>query len=440
MGKQQLKQTQGQFLNPQQIQFLTLLQTSIVSLEKTIERELEENPALEEEEEELEENENTQFSHSTLSHFENLQVEEKSESFSEHLKKQLVGLNLKEKTLFLITYLINSLDDNGFLNRDLFSISSDLLINNNKSVSEDSLKKALQIIQGLEPTGVGAKNLQECLLLQLKKHHKSEKTAVKIISNYYDSFSNKNFTRLIKDLNISEKKLKGIYNLIEGLNPIPAGGFSKTAHSTKYIYPDFTITLNNNQLELQVNSGGIKQLKLSKFYSNLLSETDDPKTKSFLTQKIEKANWFKEALEKRNKTLKKVLLAIIKIQKKYLISGLEADLIPMRLVDIAEVVNMDISTISRVSNSKFVETHFGTFKLKELFSEAYRKDDGSIISTKKIKEKLKGIINGENKKKPYTDERLAELLGEEEYHIARRTVAKYREQIGVETARLRKKL
>ena len=439
MGKQQLKQTQGQFLNPQQIQFLTLLQTSVVSLEKTIERELEENPALEEEEE-LEENENIQFSHSTLSHFENLQVEEKSESFSEHLKKQLVGLNLKEKTLFLITYLINSLDDNGFLNRDLFSISSDLLINNNKSVSEDSLKKALQIIQGLEPTGVGAKNLQECLLLQLKKHHKSEKTAVKIISNYYDSFSNKNFTRLIKDLNISEKKLKGIYNLIEGLNPIPAAGFSKTAHSTKYIYPDFTITLNNNQLELQVNSGGVKQLKLSKFYSNLLSETDDPKTKSFLTQKIEKANWFKEALEKRNKTLKKVLLAIIKIQKKYLISGLEADLIPMRLVDIAEVVNMDISTISRVSNSKFIETHFGTFKLKELFSEAYRKDDGTIISTKKIKEKLKGIINSENKKKPYTDERLAELLGEEEYHIARRTVAKYREQIGVETARLRKKL
>ena len=439
MGKQQLKQTQGQFLNPQQIQFLTLLQTSVVSLEKTIERELEENPALEEEEE-LEENENIQFSHSTLSHFENLQVEEKSESFSEHLKKQLVGLNLKEKTLFLITYLINSLDDNGFLNRDLFSISSDLLINNNKSVSEDSLKKALQILQELEPTGVGAKNLQECLLLQLKKHHKSEKTAVKIISNYYDSFSNKNFTRLIKDLNISEKKLKGIYNLIEGLNPIPAAGFSKTAHSTKYIYPDFTITLNNNQLELQVNSGGVKQLKLSKFYSNLLSETDDPKTKSFLTQKIEKANWFKEALEKRNKTLKKVLLAIIKIQKKYLISGLEADLIPMRLVDIAEVVNMDISTISRVSNSKFIETHFGTFKLKELFSEAYRKDDGTIISTKKIKEKLKGIINGENKKNPYTDERLAELLGEEEYHIARRTVAKYREQIGVETARLRKKL
>ena len=440
MGKQQLKQTQGQFLNPQQIQFLTLLQTSVVSLEKTIERELEENPALEEEEEELEENENTHFSHSALSHFENLQAEEKSESFSEHLKKQLVGLNLKEKTLFLITYLINSLDDNGFLNRDLFSISSDLLINYNKPVSEDSLKKALQILQELEPTGVGAKNLQECLLLQLKKHHKSEKNAIKIVSNYYDSFSNKNFTRLIKDLNISEKKLKGIYNLIEGLNPIPAAGFSKTAHSTKYIYPDFTITLNNNQLELQVNSEGIKRLKLSKFYSNLLSETNDPKTKSFLTQKIEKANWFKEALEKRNKTLKKVLLAIIKIQKKYLISGLEADLIPMRLVDIAEVVNMDISTISRVSNSKFVETHFGTFKLKELFSEAYRKDDGTIISTKKIKEKLKGIINGENKKKPYTDERLAKLLGEEEYHIARRTVAKYREQIGVETARLRKKL
>lgn len=439
MGKQQLKQTQGQFLSPQQIQFLTLLQTPIVSLEKTIEKELEENPALEEDEE-LEETQNAQYIPSGKPNFEDLQIEERSESLSEYLQKQLVGLNLNEKTVFLVKYLINSLDDNGFLNRDLYAISSDLLINNNESVSEDSLQKSLQILQDLDPIGVGAKNLQECLLLQLKKQHNSKKIAIKIVSDYYTAFSNKNFNRLITDLNISEEKLRNIYELIEGLNPIPAAGFSKIVHSTKYIYPDFTITLNNNQLDLQINTGRVKNLKLSSFYTNLFSETTDIKTKDFLTKKIAKAKWFKEALEKRHTTLKKVMSVIIKIQKEYLISGLEEDLKPMKLADIAEDVNMDISTISRVSNSKFVETHFGTFKLKELFSEAYRKTDGTIISTKKIKQQLKEIIDLENKKAPYTDEKLADLLGKEKYHIARRTVAKYREQMGVETARLRKKL
>tara|TARA_B100000214_G_scaffold301796_1_gene232313 strand:- start:1143 stop:2462 length:1320 start_codon:yes stop_codon:yes gene_type:complete len=439
MGKQKLKQTHGQFLSPQQIQFLALLQSSIVSLEKKIERELEDNPALEEEED-LEEHQNPQYTHYNNSSFEDLQVIDRNESLREHLQKQLVGLNLNDTSLYLVKYLINSLDDNGFLNRDLYSISSDLLINNNKPVSEEFLKEMLHILQNLEPIGVGTKNLQESLLLQLKKLYKKEKIAIKIISKYYTAFSNKNYNLLIKELNLSEKKLKQVYNLIEGLNPIPAAGFSNVGYTTKYMYPDFKITMDNNSLELQINAGRVKRLKLSSFYSKLLSETTDLKTKHFLSKKIEKAKWFKESIEKRYKTLKTVMLAIVKIQKKYFISGLESDLRPMKLADVAEMVNMDISTISRVSNSKFVETHFGTFKLKELFSEAYRKDDGTIISTKKIKEKLKEIINGENKKNPFTDEKLADLLGKEEYHIARRTVAKYREQIGVEIARLRKKL
>ena len=441
MGKQQLRQNQAQNLSPQQIQFLGLLQTPIFSLEKRIEEELEDNPALEENTEENEEDQNTQYISSKKSNFEFLQIEDNSESLKEHLEKQLVGLNLKENILFLVKYLINSLDDNGFLNRDLYSISCDLLTNNNQTVSEETLRLALKSLQNLEPIGVGAKDLQNCLLLQLKKRYPYEKEAVKIISEYYVPFSNKNFDRIITNLNISEKRLKSIYELIKSLNPIPSSGFSKNTTSTKYIYADFKITpINNNELELQINKGDAKKIKVSKYYSDLLSQTNDFKTKEFLTKKVEKAKWFQEAIEKRSATLRRVMLAIIQLQKKYLTSGLEDDLRPMRLADVADVVNMDISTISRVSNSKFIETHFGTFKVKELFSDAYRKDDGVIISTKKIKTQLESIINSEDKKNPYTDKKLAELLGEDEYHIARRTVAKYRENLGIETARLRKEL
>ena len=443
MGKQQLKQSQGQNLSPQQIQFLGLLQTPIVSLEKRIEKELEENPALEEKVEDIdeEESQNIQYIASKKSNFEDLQIEESSGGLTEYLEKQLVGLNFEEDILFLVNYLINSLDDNGFLNRDLYSISSDLLTNNNLVVSEKMLQFSLEKLQNLEPIGVGAKDLQNCLLLQLKKKYASEEIAIKIISEYYNAFSNKNFDLIISELNISEKKLKSIYTLIESLNPIPSSGFSKNTSSTKYIYPDFTIIpTNNNELDLQMNKGDTKKIQVSKYYSNLLSETNDLTTKEFLTKKLEKAKWFQEAIEKRNVTLRQVMLVIIQLQKNYLTSGLEEDLKPMRLADVSDIVNMDISTISRVSNSKFIETHFGTFKVKELFSDAYRKDNGVVISTKIIKNQLEFIINSEDKKNPHTDKKLADLLGQEEYHIARRTVAKYREQLGIGTAKLRKEL
>ena len=208
----------------------------------------------------------------------------------------------------------------------------------------------------------------------------------------------------------------------------------------KYIYADFSIIESNGELQLQINKGNTKNLKVSKYYSNLLIETTDEKTKDFLRQKLEKAKWFKESTKRREATLKRVMFAIIELQKEYLISGSENDLKPMRLYDVAEIVDMDISTISRVSNSKYVETHFGTFKVKELFSDAYRKDDGTVVSTNEIKRQLNEIIITENKLAPYTDEQLAELLGKEEYHIARRTVAKYREQLGIETAKLRRKI
>ena len=438
MSKQRLQQKQYQSLSPQQIQFLGLLQIPIVALEKRIEEELEDNPALEEDEQE---DENWQFYTSkTTNDYENFQIEDKSESLNGYLLKQLVGLKLTSDILFLAKYLINSLDDNGFLNRDLYSISSDILANNNLLVSDNDLEVALNVIQNLEPFGVGSKNLQECLLIQLKKLPKSNKLALKIISEYYSPFSNKNFEYLIKHLEITEQELKEIYYLIEHLNPIPSAGFSKYTISTEYIYPDFTILASNNKIQLQLNKSNTKTIKVSNYYSDLLVTTNDKETRKFLKQKIEQAHWFKDAIEKRENTLKRVMLAIIQLQNEYFISGIESDLKAMKLADVASIINMDISTVSRVSNSKYIETHFGTFKVKELFSDAYRKDNGKLISTNEIKGHLKEIILSENKVKPFTDEQLAKILGEKEYHIARRTVAKYREQLGLETAKLRREL
>ncbi len=434
MSKQRLEQKQYQKLSPQQIQFLGLLQIPIVSLEKRIEEELEDNPALEEDEE------NRTYFSSNKTDFSDFQIEDKSESLTSYLEKQLVGIELSKGNLFLVKYLINSLDSNGFLSRDLFSISSDLLISDNLDISEVKMINALNVLQNLEPIGVGANSLQECLLIQLKKLYPENKLAFKIITEFYSQFSNKNFENIIKNLGISEEELKSTYSLIESLNPIPANGFCKNEEISEYIYPDFTLLVVNNQLELQLNKSNTKPIKISKYYSNLLNETTDKTTKEFLQKKVEKALWFKEALIKREATLKKVMLAIISLQENYLLSGVESDLKPMKLADIANIVNMDISTISRVSNSKYVETHFRTFKLKELFSEAYKKDDGQVISTNEIKNHLKEIILTEDKTTPYNDEQLAELLGKDNYHIARRTVAKYREQLGIEIAKLRREL
>ncbi len=434
MSKQRLEQKQYQNLSPQQIQFLGLLQIPIVSLEKRIEEELEDNPALEEDEE------NQTYFSSNKTDFSDFQIEDKSESLNSYLEKQLVGIELSKRNLFLVKYLINSLDSNGFLSRDLFSISSDLLISDNLDISEGKMLNALNVLQNLEPIGVGANSLQECLLIQLKKLYPENKLAIKIITEFYSQFSNKNFENIIKNLGISEEELKSTYSLIESLNPIPANGFFKNEEISEYIYPDFTLLVVNNQLELQLNKSNTKPIKISKYYSNLLNETTEKTTKEFLQKKVEKALWFKEALIKREATLKKVMLAIISLQENYLLSGVESDLKPMKLADIANIVNMDISTISRVSNSKYVETHFRTFKLKELFSEAYKKDDGQVISTNEIKNHLKEIILTEDKTTPYNDEQLAELLGKDNYHIARRTVAKYREQLGIEIAKLRREL
>ena len=439
MSKQRLQQKQYQSLSPQQIQFLGLLQIPIVALEKRIEQELEENPALEEDEQEELSLEEKSFPNYTSSDFEH-QIEDKSKSLSEHLNQQLMTLEITKSQQFLVQYLINSLDNNGFLNRDLHAISSDLLINNDLDISEHELSKALTILQQLDPFGVGAKGLQECLLIQLRILHPEKILEQKIISDYYKPFSNKNFEHLSKHLEVDLASIKTAYKTIESLNPIPGNGFSKSSTSIAYIYPDFTVSIIDGALEAKLNKSNVKPIKLSKYYQAMLKGTKDIEIKKFLQEKIEKATWFKDSITKRNDTLKNVFSAILNIQEAYFISGNEKDLKPMKLADVAQIVSMDISTISRVSNSKYVATQFGTFKLKELFSEAYRKDNGELISTKEIKRKLQEIIETEDKINPLSDEKLAELLGENDYHIARRTVAKYRENLGIQTAKLRRKL
>jgi len=441
MNKQRLQQKQYQNLSPQQIQFLGLLQIPIVALEKRIEEELEENPTLEEEEEEqkeinLSERSIQQHNKDDIQ----FQIEDKSESLSDYLSQQLIAVDIDEKQLFLVNYLINSLDDNGFLNRDLHSITSDLLISNSLDVSEQQVRNALEIVQQLEPFGVGARNLQECLLIQIKNIHPEKELEKEIISNYYIPFSNKNFEYLAKQLKINLNSLKKAYLTIESLNPMPGNGFSKNTEGITYVYPDFSVVFNDGKLELKLNNSNVKPIKVSTYYQKMLKETSDEATKKFLVDKLDKANWFKDAIAKRNDTLKNVVTAILGIQESYFISGNEKDLKPMKLADIAQIVNMDISTISRVSNSKYIATNFGTFKLKELFSEAYRKDNGEIISTKEIKKRLQEIIVSEDKINPLTDEKLAQLLGKDDYHIARRTVAKYRENLNIQIAKLRREI
>ena len=439
MNKQRLVQKQYQNLSPQQIQFLSLLQTPIVSLEKRIEEELENNPALEEDEHE-EINQPLYQKKEGVNNFEEHQIVEKNESLENYLINQLIDLNLEDDIKFLVKYLINSIDKNGFLNRNIYSISSDILINYNENIEEKKLDEALTILKSLEPIGIGSKNLQECLLIQLKRRFPNEEDAYNIILHHYSSFSNKNYEFIIKKIGLSKIELRKIYELIAKLQPIPSTGFSSQSNTTKYIYSDFTISTINNEIELQINKANTKPVKTSNYYSALLNETKDSKTKEFLSKKIEQANWFKEAIIKREHTLKIVMQAIIKLQKDYFLSGAESDLKPMKLSDIAEMVNMDISTISRVSNSKYIETQFGTFKVKELFSEAYIKESGEIISTNVIKNKLKELIAIENKLSPLTDEQLTRELSKHEFNIARRTVSKYREILNIKTAKLRREI
>ena len=433
-------------LSPLQIQFLNLLQIPIVDLDKRIEKEIEENPVIEEDD--LEESENEKVYLSTNNQSNDRKTDFLVDNFtgnintlSNHLQNQLIGSEKNEDELKVVKYLINSLDENGFLRRESTSIINDYYIINEIEIAEDLLNDALKTLKDLEPAGVGAKNLRECLIIQNNKSDFDNKLLIKnILENYYEAFTNKNFEKIIRELNIEKEQLSLVYNNVESLNPIPGAGFSKNKDNTEYIIPDFSISSKDGNIDIKLNKVRRRKINISSYYQKILDETNDEKTKDFLKQKLEQAKWFIESLEKRNETLLKVMSAIADIQKAYFISGEDKDLKPMKLADISEKVQLDISTISRVTNSKYLEASFGTFLLKELFSEAYRKDNGEIISTKEIKNKLIEIIESENKEHPFTDENLCKLLGEDDYNIARRTVAKYRDELKIPTARNRRSL
>jgi RNA polymerase sigma-54 factor len=484
MLKQSLQQKLLQKLSPQQIQMIKLLEIPTIQLEQRIKKELEENPVLEEgaseednsnDEEEITEdnldNESDEFSLDDYINEEdipsyklsanNYSKDDKKEdipfsigiSFHEHLQNQIGLRYLSEREGILALYLIGNLDEDGYARRKLEAVANDLAFSQNVETDEDELLEVLRIIQDLEPTGVGARSLQECLLLQIEcKNQESPeiKLSRKILKHYFTEFTKKHYEKIITRLNISEEELKNAINEILKLNPKPGSGFSDSSRSVQTLVPDFTIENKEGDLQLTLNSKNVPELRLSYTYTEMLqtysSKNKAEKTKSdkeaitFMKQKLDSAKWFIDAIRQRQNTLILTMNAIIEYQYKYFLDGDESMLRPMILKDIAEKTALDISTISRVANSKYIQTHFGIYALKYFFSEGLQTESGEEVSTREIKSILKECIDSEEKKKPLTDDKLTEMLKERGYKIARRTVAKYREQLNIPVARLRKEL
>lgn len=453
MQKQRLKQEIGLNLSPQQIQFMNLLQIPLMSLEKRIEDELESNPALEETTQDKEKNEDAESSwESTRTHNQSTEekystvARERELSLQEFLLQQLPMQSLDDDESVLAQFIIGCLDDNGFLSRSLLSISDDLLFKLNLNISETELIPILKIVQKLDPVGVGARDLKECLLLQLENKTQTESIilAQSVLRNQYTAFANKNYEKLLKEFDVDKNQIRQVYKEVEQLNPKPGSSFTNTQEVNAYITADFLLEADNDELNVVLNNSRSKSLRSSQYYKkmleNLEQEKGDKEAIQFLKEKIEGAEWFANALIQREQTLLKTMNCIVSIQEEFFKTGDEKLLQPMKLMDISEKIDLDISTISRVTNSKYIETPYGTFLLKEFFSDAYSKDDGTVISNKVIKSHLQDILENENKKKPYSDEELSEKLDELGFHIARRTVAKYRDQLGVAVARLRREL
>ena len=482
MLKQSLQQKLLQKLSPQQIQLMKLLQVPTVELEQRIKEELEVNPALEEGKEaensddqtdEWEETERSEaqeeFDFSEYIDDETpsykLSVRNKGadddekampfasgSTFRDHLSQQLALRNISDEEEALALTIIGNLDDDGYLRRDLENISDDLAFSQNIMVSDEELLHALGIIQDLDPAGVGARSLQECLLLQLKRkdhHYPSIQIATEVVEKYFDSFTKKHYDRILKRMEISDEDLKVAIGEITKLNPKPGNSQAESGSKTiQHIVPDFLLTVEDEELQLQLNARNAPELRINDGYKQMMqgyaeSKKKDKKQKEallFVKQKIDSAKWFIDAIKQRQHTLMMTMGAIMDFQHDYFLTGDETKLKPMILKDIAEIVHLDISTISRVANSKYVQTPYGTFLLKSFFSESLSTESGEEVSTREVKKILQDAIDGESKKKPLTDEKLAEMLKDKGYQIARRTVAKYREQLNIPVARLRKQL
>jgi RNA polymerase sigma-54 factor len=477
--KQFLSQKLEQRLSPQQIQLMKLLQVPTMELDQRIKQEIEENPALEEGSDELEDefdNQDDTEENDTDDEFDlsdyidddiadyktnaNNQSKDDEErviplsgeqSFQEKLSEQLHLLDLNETEFIIADILIGNLDESGYLNRDLEALVDDLAFSMNVITSEQEVKSILGLIQTFDPAGVGARSLQECLLLQINRKQDgdiSRFTAKKILEDFFEEFTKKHYDKIALKLEIEDKDLKDAIDEILRLNPKPGGSLRESAKNQLQITPDFVINETEGRLELSLNSRNAPSLKVSREYESMLrsysegakTTKSDKEAVSFVRQKLDGAKWFIDAIKQRQQTLLLTMNAIMNYQFAYFLSGDEAKLRPMILKDIADIVNLDISTISRVSNSKYVQTNFGIYPLKYFFSESLSTDRGEEVSTREVKKILSEAINSESKKIPLTDEKLMDLLNEKGYNIARRTVAKYREQLNFPVARMRKEM
>ena len=487
MLKQYLQFKLSQKLSPQQIQLMKLIQLPTQAFEQRLKQELEENPALEGGKEESQGDElDSYFDNSTDDYDDNESIntedinvdeylsddeipdyrtqvnnyssddEEKTMpfaagiSFTQHLKNQLNTYRLSDEERDIAEFLVGSVDESGYIRRELSDIMDDLAFTQNVYTTEEQIENVLKIVHQLDPGGVGARNLQECLSIQLHRKEKTADTelAVNIIDNAFDQFTKKHYKKLLHKFNITEIQLKDAISEIEHLNPKPGGSYAGNNRIVEHVVPDFAIKIVDGELELTLNGRNAPELHVSREYNNMLKGYKDAKDKSksqkdaviFIKQKLDAAKWFIEAIKQRQQTLFVTMSSIMHYQKEYFLSGDERNLRPMILKDIADEINMDVSTVSRVANSKYVDTPYGTKLIKVFFSESMKNDKGEDVSTREIKKILETVIEEENKKKPLTDENLASILKEKGYPIARRTVAKYREQLDIPVARLRKKI
>jgi RNA polymerase sigma-54 factor len=492
---QNLQQKLLQKLSPQQIQLMKLLQVPTANLEERIKEEMEENPALEQEEDNHDDHEEAkdEFTENGEENFEepdgsendydNIDISEyvkegdddiadykmrddnygndddekktipfKTEtSFYETLLDQLGLLKLDEKEQKIAEQIVGSIDEDGYLRRETTAIVDDLAFRQNVMTTEEEVESLIKRIQHFDPPGVAARDLQECLLLQLNRlqdEGKNVNVAIKAISKYFDEFTKKHYEKIQRGLDLNDEQLKEVMQQIIRLNPKPGGNVGEINKAESYVVPDFFIMNNGGKLELTLNSRNAPELRISEGYRDMLKEYDrgtkkDKRQKEavlFIKQKIDSAKWFIDAIKQRQHTLLDTMTAIMNHQHDFFLTGDQTTLRPMILKDIAEKTGLDISTVSRVANSKFVQTEFGTYRLKFFFSESLSTESGEEVSTREVKKILSDLIEAENKKKPLSDEHLTEMLQQKGYNIARRTVAKYREQLNIPVARLRKEL
>ena len=484
MLKQHLHFKLSQKLSPQQIQLMKLVQLPTQAFEERIKQELEENLALERGKEDATEDfeegySNEEFDDNTQINTEDINVDDylsddeipdyrlhannyssdqddksipyaSGSSFTQQLTDQLNTYRLEEQEYLIAKFLIGSIDDSGYMRRPLLDLTDDLAFTQNIYTDVETIEKVLKVVQQLDPAGVGARDLQECLLIQLQRKAQTPHTELAglIVEKTFEKFTKKHYLKLQKKFNITENQLKDAIQEIERLNPKPGSSFSNNLRSVEHVVPDFTIKIVDGVLNLTLNARNAPELHISKSYSEMLLGYKASKEKSkaqkeavqFIKQKLDSAKWFIDAIRQRQQTLYVTMSAIMQYQKAYFLSGDEEQLRPMILKDIADEIEMDISTVSRVANSKYVNTPYGTKLIKEFFSESMTNDQGEEVSTREIKSILKTVIVEEDKKKPLTDEKLAKILKEKGYPIARRTVAKYREQLEFPVARLRKKI